>query len=140
MKTIRGISKTLSLISKMWLYLGFFLIILMLIGCASKPSEADARKAYEDKNAKLFKEGVIRINSFKKVNAIEGELFGVKFYKIEYDAEVEFLKDYIIGDAVFGGVRVEKGRITKLKGKYITFIKTEKGWKADNDQIEAPII
>ena len=83
-----------------WLYLSFFLLIICsLNGCTSKPSEADARKAFENISVDLFKErgekvevGDIRINSFKKVNAVSGERDGVKFYKIEYDVEVECSK------------------------------------------------
>ena len=60
-------------------------------------------------------------------------MLGVKFYRIEYDAEVEYLKDRVLS---FDGFRrrvemveTKKGTIKKLKGENMTFVKTEKGWK-----------
>jgi hypothetical protein len=35
----------------------------------------------------------IRIVNFQKTNAQKGELTGIKFYKVEYEAEIEFLRE-----------------------------------------------
>jgi len=119
---------------------------MALPGCSgSKPSEKEAKKVILDKIAKKA-EGRIKLVSFCKTNGQESNMFGVRAYAFEYEAEIEFTEDCIwTGTSAFGGPsfatlkstdrwlavlsnRVEKGHREKIKGE-INFEMTEKGWR-----------
>lgn len=135
------------------------ILILVVIGALvamNPPSFVLGIKPSADKAArevgKLWSRksgGNIRVVNFHKTNAREGDLMGVPFYEVDYQAEVEFLRDgYLIGSP-FSGSRVfvtEKpdnvwdwkyhsqrkeevkvGQRIPINGS-IAFQKTERGW------------
>lgn len=120
----------------------FFVIpflMLTVYACSSMPSEADARKVFENSKinisgstifgtkmnyetegfAEKIKDGTIKIQSFRKVNGLLKEESGVKFYTIEYEAKIEFLRN---------DGKEKKGDVKVIYGK-IEFVKKEKGWE-----------
>lgn len=78
----------------MTLLLGFGQMLLSCNGTPT-PSELTARKVFENKGPvkSLINEGAIRVNSFKKTNGQMTEVNGAKMYKMEFEAEIESLKD-----------------------------------------------
>jgi hypothetical protein len=71
----------------------FGLCALILSGCGGGTvSENSARTAYE-KSTPAIVEGKAKLVSFRKINAQKSELFGVKMYDVEYEAELKFLED-----------------------------------------------
>ena len=65
--------------------LGIGLIpMVFLSGCfgGSNPSEADARKVFEDEHRMELSEGVVEIVSFKKVNGLARESRGAEVYTL----------------------------------------------------------
>jgi hypothetical protein len=105
------------------IYLVFLLLLIPILnGCSSKPSESKAREALQlYLNENYGTESIVTIKSFKKVNGIPEEVFGVKCYVMEFEAEVNF----------FPISRWGKRGDEKLNG-YVKFIKTEKGWRAQD--------
>lgn len=115
-----------------------FLSFVVLIGCgaAATPSEAIGRKVFENDYATPVEKGVLKINSFKKINGQSYEILGVKGYKLEFEAEVEYLQD-VKGQGMFSLALTtlhKKGDVDKRKGS-ITFEQTEKGWKAQDGKV-----
>lgn len=120
----------------------FFVIPLILVvyACSSQPSEADARKVFENSRystqgnvlgdrsgwAEEIKNGTIRIQSFKKVNGLSSEVKGAKFYTIEYESKIEFLQNY----HNFHN-SIKKGDVKVIYGK-MGFVKKEKGWDIEH--------
>ncbi|MBL4734330.1 MAG: hypothetical protein JKY18_03145 [Flavobacteriales bacterium] len=107
--------------------------MLVFSSCSSLPSEGDAQLVFENRWRKKIDEGVLRINSFEKVNGQESEVSGVQIYEIEYQAEIEYLKDNK-PDFLKKAVGTNKGNIKNPTGK-IRFEKTEKGWKGQDGNI-----
>jgi len=103
-------------------------LVFLFSACSAKPSEADGKKAFEDGSyfRRDLKEGSVAIKGFKKVNGQTMEAFGVKLYKMEYEAEIEYLKEE--GGFLFPPYIYKKGDIRRVKGT-IMFEQTEKGWK-----------
>lgn len=128
------------------IYIALFAI---LSGCTGgSPSESDARQVFEFENngywSYQIKSGVVKVLSFKKVDGQSGEAFGVKFYKMDYEAQLEYLKNiprrngYDCGS---GWTEIARwvncdghkaGDKFNVKGK-IEFEKTEKGWKGKTE-------
>lgn len=112
-----------------------------LSGCsAKKPSEADAKKVFENKWAWHIKNGKIEIISFKKTNEYTDEKIGIRFYTIEYEAEIR-ASDLVFGDwqrlrseGSFEKQKATKnGEILKIWGQ-AAFAKTRKGWKGEDGE------
>ena len=108
-----------------------------LLGCSeSLPSESDARQSYTVKYGRELNGGVFTLDSFKKINAQESEVFGVKMYTVEYEAQITYLKDHSAYAALGGlgeylGPTIGTGRQGEqknLRGQII-FEKTENGWR-----------
>lgn len=100
--------------------------------------------------------GLIKLVDFKKTNAQDAEVLGVKLHAIEYQAEIEFLRDCYWGGP-FGGLEQGFEVITgepgpfnawmymgKKKGRQgeretitetLRFQKTEKGWKGEDGKV-----
>lgn len=139
-----------------------FLILLIFLviisGCSTKPSDKDGRQVLENLLEEQTK-GKVKLVDFKKLNAEEGELMGVKLYGIEFEAEVEFLEEcyYRVReeflDGITPGIVIDKpmrfgwGEVNmfglkkahpsmreKLSGKLL-FEKTEKGWKGMDGKV-----
>ena len=111
----------------------------------SKPSEANAKSNFENKWQKQLKDGTVKILRFSKVNGQLGESNKIKFYKLEYEAEIEYpngintqCKKHQEGKTFswdcWGAEVREKGEKRVIKD-VITFYKTEKGWKAPDGTI-----
>lgn len=128
--------------------------VVLSAGCSRNPSEGDARKAVQDEINTRAKSR-IRLTSFYKSDGQEREGFGVKFYRLDYQAEVEFTEDCGWVTTVYrteptfetvdpipknlseldkvwyaSGRRIEvkKGQREKLSGS-VEFEKTENGWR-----------
>lgn len=130
------------------------LLLLPLVACSGKPTDSDARLVLA---AQVEKEsnGLIRVASFEKTNAIEQELLGRQIYVLEYSAQIEFKEDVMwsgpgpfgwsgnflatpgrpksaldsFHPAFMGRTPGNKGETAKVAGK-IVFEKAEKGWRA----------
>ena len=107
-------------------------LLLLLYACSTKPSETDAKKVYENLWKDEIKRGEFKINSFKKINAQSGEVFGVKVYVIEVEAEIEYSSKDIPGGSLT--TARNKGKIKKIK-RELKFEKTEKGWQGEDEKI-----
>jgi hypothetical protein len=111
-------------------------ILLLLFSSSNSPSHSDAKKRLEQRYLNS-----INILTFNETNAKEGELFGVKVYEMQYEAEIEYLDDLIVNpfeirkgelipfENLFGGHQVKKGTREKIAGA-ILFERTKKGWVA----------
>ena len=117
------------------------MFILFLFGCSSKnPSEADAKKVFENKWAWHIKNGKIEIISFKKTNEHTDKKIGVRFYTIEYEAEIK-ASDFDFGDwqrlRSEGPIEKQKEseheELLKIWGQ-VTFAQTKKGWKGEDGE------
>ncbi len=128
---------------------------LLIAGCSSStPSVTTGRKVIEDRIASESK-GLIKLVSFKKTNGQSFEVMGIKGYKMEYEARIEFLADCMWGGGggpgqVQGMFAAEpspwkarnesnpafKGKQQALKNQQpfltgtLTFEQTEQGWRA----------
>ena len=119
-----------------------FLIIIALFGCSSNPSENDGRTVALNLIKKTNSEKYLKLNSFKKINAIETEVFGQKNYTIDYEVEIEILRRtvYLSGfqasePPIISILRpVEAGYIKTFKGSFL-FQKTENGWLGQDCEI-----
>jgi predicted nucleic acid-binding Zn ribbon protein len=123
---------------------------------SSLPSADDLQRIIQEQINKES-QGRIKLISFQKTNAQEGELHGVKLYNIEYQIEIEFTENckWVMGhEAMLGGPPqfrtskpksqgfwdewtdnlnnpgklVKKGHKERISGS-LTFEKTEKGWR-----------
>ena len=113
--------------------------LILLSACSRTPSVADARKAFEDRWEHKIKNGDFEIVSFKKLDAQPQEIFGVKYYTLEYEVEVRHLRDLIHRTELLEYVAGpfdkshRKGEIQRVRG-VVTFTRTEKGWRANSIQ------
>lgn len=117
----------------------FLFVFLILYACSNNPSEIDAKRVLEN-GAK----GLCKIVSFKKINGQLGEMYGAKVYIIEYEAEIELVKDTTgisLENIHFFEEHIERyakgidnNNTIKLQG-VLTFAKTEKGWKGEDGNI-----
>ena len=119
---------------------------VLLTGCFgdSPPTESDARSVFENQLGKKFKDGTIKINSFKKINGLSREASGIKIYTLEYEAEIEYPNGLntqcISKNGKFMGWdcwRVETAEVGKKikKNDEISFTMTENGWKGPDKNI-----
>ncbi|MDI6788636.1 MAG: DUF2950 family protein, partial [Planctomycetota bacterium] len=118
--------------------------LAVLLGCGSKPSVGSGRTALENGLGDLAK-----VISFKKTDGKLIEFMGMKGYELEYEAEIELLKDVAKDRSFTGGVvyvpykkptsqfdfiasmlplHRRQGEKLRISGK-INFEKSEKGWK-----------
>lgn len=120
---------------------------LCLTGCGGdgKPSESKARTAFEGSL-----KGPVRLLDFRKIDAQEGEMFGVKVYSVEFEAKVEITENAVIepdGTIVAWknvpriesmrfafGQKVAQGTQHSFKGQLI-FQRTERGWKGPDGKV-----
>lgn len=123
----------------------FFLATLFLGACSQTPSVSDGKKIFE-KAVQEQSHGLIKGVNFNKTNGAEGKnMEGIKSYRMEFEAELEFMENGYWGGP-FGGFevirgepgpfnafmfigknRANKGQRTKITGT-LNFVKTEKGW------------
>lgn len=94
---------------------------------SSTPSESDGRAAFENQWKEKLQDGSIKLLSFKKTNGQSAENMGIKFYNLEFEAEVEDPRGFLGGDHATSPRRLIKGAVS--------FEKTEKGWKDNSGMI-----
>lgn len=130
--------------------LALTLAFLVLPGCGgdSTPDDAMAKKAFEEQLAEKSG-GKLKLVGFEKRDAMQGEMFGVLMYSVEFDGELEFQEDgrWMVGGAHSGfelgatdsfvGEPVARGDKRKFVGD-IEFSKHESGWRAEKAHIDAP--
>lgn len=123
-----------------------------LAGCSSTPSPSNAEAVLRSKIEKQSK-GLIKLVGFKKTNAQDAELMGVKIHAIEYQAEIEFVEDgywgVLFGEG-FEAIRGEPGPLNawmylgKKKARRgeretitgtLRFQRTERAWKGEDGKI-----
>lgn len=118
------------------------IFIASLSGCTiQKPSEADARKVFENNWAWNLQTGSLEIISFRKVQERTEKKLGIEFYIIEYEAELK-VSNFTENDwqqLRFGGYVEKKeetpeGEIVNAWGE-IGFAKTMKGWKGEDGEV-----
>jgi hypothetical protein len=123
----------------------FLLLALIVVGCSGGvPSESDARDVFASKYQKNIDQGLVKIESFSKVNAQQGEMFGVKFYTVEYQASISWPKglntqclgnnDNFKGWSCWMVDTRNVGQVETSTGE-LRFEKTEKGWKGKNGDV-----
>ena len=121
------------------------LLALLFASCSGGvPSESNARDVFASKYQDKIDQGLVALESFSKDNAQQGEIFGVKFYEVEYRARIKWpkgLNTQCLGnDRDFKGWNcfiVEArniGQVENLHGK-LHFQKTERGWKGENGKV-----
>lgn len=127
-----------------------------LSGCSGTPSEALIHKAFshEIQSQSL---GKIKLVNFRKLNGARDDVV----YRVEFEAKIEFLANgawsggsamdlspsfqfssqEVAGNSlsqftasILGVRNVRKGQQELIKGVF-TFVKTEKGWRAQDGQI-----
>lgn len=121
------------------------LLALVVISCSGGvPSESDARDVFASRYREKIDQGLVQVDSFSKVNAQQGEMFGVKFYKVEYQATISWPKG--LNTQCLGNNQDFKGwncwmvetrnvgQAENLTGE-LGFEKTEKGWKGENGNV-----
>lgn len=132
--------------------LGFALVAAVLTACSSSPSEADPRDALSSRIEREA-EGRIRLVDFKKTNGVRAEVAGVSAYRLEYEAEIEFLQDVWWGcpmglcfETVTGAPgslnfylyqgkkHANRGQRETVTGA-LEFRKTERGWRGPGGRI-----
>lgn len=118
---------------------------LVVIGCSGGvPSESDAGDVFASRYRDKIDQGLVQVDSFSKVNGQQGEMFGVKFYKVEYQATISWPKglntqclgnnrDFKGWDCWMAETR-DVGQVENLSGE-LGFEKTENGWKGENGSV-----
>lgn len=100
------------------------------------PRNGTQKKEFEKKWAKGLSDGTIKATKFRKINGQSGEFAGVKFYSLEYEAEVEYpnglnteCKAAGFNWACYMKTVRDVGERQQFR-ETITFEKTENGWRA----------
>lgn len=122
---------------------GVFCVLLLslIVGCSSKPSEIDVRQRIEQQISQNAN-GLIKLSDFRKTNGIEGGVGNSKIYTMEWVADLEFTDDCMWRDSDFRAIRpqdfsllnifqhrdAKKGDRISLSGS-TTLLKTENGWR-----------
>ena len=135
--------------------------ILVSAGCSSRPSDDNGKQAIQERINKES-QGRIRLNEFRKTNGVAGELAGMKVYKMEFEARIEFTSvckwltggplitsigfattPAIVGgnslgqfleDTVNAGQIVAQGQEVIISGE-IHFVKKENGWAPETHNL-----
>ena len=111
----------------------FFLHQTGRLSLSGKPSERNGQTVLESLIARQS-DGAIRVVSFSKTNAREGEILGHKLYEMDYEAEIEFqqsgswLKGNGMGSTQFGFTRERYGNNSLAQFA----ASTERGWHAED--------
>jgi hypothetical protein len=114
-----------------------FRIVSLVLLCAffacnmsSTPTEADGKKVVENKLA-AAQPDTFRVINFRKLNGQMSEVAGVKNYSLEYEVELELMRD-IPGNFLMQGR--SKGEKNTSRGT-LRFEQTENGWKGEDKQL-----
>lgn len=128
-------------------------LTLCLCACSSGPSVVKVEEHLRNR-VEAESEGRLKLASFRKTNAQEGELFGVPAYSLEYEAEIEVLETCFWTPRYFGEISFRtvgpdemsiylelQGYQRVREGERVTFTnsfefeKTERGWKGPGGKI-----
>jgi hypothetical protein len=118
--------------------------VAFLAACSNAPGEGDAREVFESRLRREVGTAPLQIESFRKVDGQDVEMFGVEGYRFFYAARVSFPEGYRpecvkgagrfpgfdcwFGFAGRGGTRPQlPGASVDYKGE-ISFEKRENGW------------
>lgn len=99
------------------------------------PTVSQARSAFEEQHKAELQKGIMKINSFSKVDGQSGEFMGIKLYELKYEAEVEYPEGQHPqcrnpnnpGCGILFSFK-DIGEKEVLKGE-IQFEQTERGWQ-----------
>ncbi|HEX9871092.1 MAG TPA: hypothetical protein VGC99_21345 [Candidatus Tectomicrobia bacterium] len=76
-----------------WLVAGILLLVTHISSVGAQvPSPEDAQRIIQQK-IQTESKGCMKLNSFKKTDGIERQVFGAKVYTLEYEAEIQFLEE-----------------------------------------------
>ncbi len=100
--------------------------VLLLAGCSSVPTSWAGKKVLSMKWAEEA-----RVVSFKSTKEQDMEFLGKRIYRMDYEAEIEYVKD-VPGILFIQGHK--KGDREKVTGT-LTFTKTEKGWEGEDGNL-----
>jgi len=103
------------------------IIILVSMGCSSRPSESDANAmldSYWKQQMRGYEDVEVQVVNFRKTNGLAEIKDGAKYYTMDYQAEVIFPK----GNRHLGGDDYKPGEGFLEKGN-LRFVKTEEGWR-----------
>lgn len=122
---------------------GLSVSISLIGGCGgSVPSEVNAKDEYLSSNLKMpnqfgksLKKGTILVESFRKIDGVESEFEGVKFYEMSYEVVLQITDTaaadwrYKDASAFCFGINGKWKNDRCVKGGKFEFQKSEKGWK-----------
>jgi hypothetical protein len=111
--------------------MGLAVMALVLAGCSSQTQTASAEKVLRER-IESESSGQIKLVSFKKTDGQAIEAFGVKGYKMDYEAEIEFQTD---GTWQHGGIYTKTGGLAfgfatgqpPKEGSWAAFANTSEG-------------
>ena len=129
--------------------------LISLNSCSNLPSSSENEEAISEKIIQISNDK-IELTKFKKTNAIENEVLGVKTYLVSFNGQIRYKEDGYIS-ATYRGVNIfdfvkekrvqsknsmilevflktDKNTIKNIKGE-LGYIKTENGWKTENKYI-----
>lgn len=110
--------------------------LLSSCGRVSTPSEATARKVYESLNKSQIEAGNLRVKNFKKTNGQTLDVLGHKIYKLEYEVQVERLNETVALEHFSPGeIAKSKAEETLDRKGVLTFEHTDRGWKAQDNNV-----
>ena len=120
------------------------------LAAGSNPSDAEGKKVIEES----LKSSCVKLDSFKKVNATEMEVMGVKVYEMEYEASYSVAKEPCHGkynsvtQSFSDGPTTHQFAIKQLNipplpagqsfviaKRKITFAKKENGWEGKKSSL-----
>lgn len=99
------------------------LLLLLISGCSSIPTDSDGKRVLEMKWAEEAK-----VVEFNRTKTEEMDLFGTHLLRMNYEAEIEYIKN-VPGIVFLPGHK--KGDREKVSGT-LTFTKKEKGWEGED--------
>ena len=106
------------------------------------PTEAMAKKVFENLNKDDLATGYVRLLTVRKTNGVSTDHGGVKGYTMDCKLEFEFLKNWTLEQDPFLFIRAGNKNGKCVKGekmaikREVHFEKSEKGWRWGNLVVE----
>jgi len=131
------------------------MILLSFIGLTSCKNLPSASKNEKDLRSKIEKvsENKVELIQFEKMNALEENVFGVKYYTISYKGKIKYKEDGFLRITIGEDINILKIFKDKYKPNWLTvfhnikqdeekkifgkmiYTKTENGWEVFNGDI-----
>lgn len=131
------------------------MILLSFIGLTSCKNLPSASKNEKDLRNKIEKvsENKVELIQFEKTNALEENVFGVKYYTISYKGKIKYKEDGFLRVTIGEDINILKIFKDKYKPNWLTafhnikqneekkifgkmiYLKTENGWEIHNADI-----